>query len=204
MTPSRSLLLRRRQLMNLSVIPTIFCAIGTCVLALDLMAQSGADTTGARQAAATDAEYAAIDLPPALQVLPPDPTAGERPLEAARRSLEKTLRDFVGSAQRNIGKALLAYASDDIRVFREQSFPAVGVEAARLMLSSDNGTVSRELGAIRLSDSGDLCVSYGNYSDVHGNVGERGIYVMIWRIDLNGDWKLALDLQKNVAPTAAH
>ena len=145
-----------------------------------------------------------IDSPPALQILPPDPTAGERPLEAAKRSLEKTMREFLGSAQRNIGKALLAYASDDIRVFREQSFPAVGLDAARLMLSSDNGTVSRELGAIRLSDSGDLCVSYGNYSDVHGNVGERGIYVMIWRIDMNGDWKLALDLQKNVAPTAAH
>ena len=145
-----------------------------------------------------------VDSPPALQILPPDPTAGERPLEAAKRSLEKTMREFLGSAQRNIGKALLAYASDDIRVFREQSFPAVGLDAARLMLSSDNGTVSRELGAIRLSDSGDLCVSYGNYSDVHGNVGERGIYVMIWRIDMNGDWKLALDLQKNVAPTAAH
>ena len=145
-----------------------------------------------------------IDSPPALQILPPDPTAGERPLEAAKRSLEKTMREFLGSAQRNIGKALLAYASDDIRVFREQSFPAVGLDAARLMLSSDNGTVSREPGAIRLSDSGDLCVSYGNYSDVRGNVGERGIYVMIWRINMNGDWKLALDLQKKVAPTPAH
>jgi ketosteroid isomerase-like protein len=145
-----------------------------------------------------------IDSPPALQILPPDPTAGERPLEAAKRSLEKTMREFLGSAQRNIGKALLAYASDDIRVFREQSFPAVGLDAARLMLSSDNGTVSRELGAIRLSDSGDLCVSYGNYSDVRDNISERGIYLMIWRIDMNGDWKLALDLQKNVASTAAH
>src|SRR5438105_14780892 len=288
MTPSRSLLLRRRQLMNLSVIPTIFCAIGTCVLALDLMAQSGADTTGARQAAATDAEYAGvaltkgmpaasvdyfaddgvafapfaingkkywasrkdfpgtliwqptfaaaaraadlayttgpwemkkkgedislayghyvtvwkkqagetwrmvldvgidhaqpIDLPPALQILPPDPTAGERPLEAARRSLEKTLRDFVGSAHRNIGKAVLTYASDDIRVFREQSFPAVGLDAAHLMLSSETGAVSRELGPTRLSDSGDLCVSYGNYSEVRGNVGDRVIYVMMWRL----------------------
>jgi ketosteroid isomerase-like protein len=145
-----------------------------------------------------------IDSPPALQILPPDPTAGERPLEAAKRNLEKTMRDFVESAQRNVGKALLAHASDDIRVFREQAFPAAGLDAARLMLGSDNGTVSRELDASRLSNSGDLCVSYGNYSEVRGNVGERGIYVMIWRIDMNGDWKLALDLQKKVAPTPAH
>jgi hypothetical protein len=27
---------------------------------------------------------------------------------------------------------------------------------------------------------------------------------MIWRIDMNGDWKLALDLQKKVASTPAH
>src|SRR5438067_7141780 len=264
MTPSRSLLLRRRQPMNLSVVQSIFCAVGICIMALDLMAESAADTAAARSAAAVDTEYARvaldkgmpaasveyftddgvafapfavngkkywasrkdfpgiliwqpsfaaaaraadlayttgpwemkkrgeeislayghyvtvwkkqagetwrilldvgidhaqpIDSPPALQILPPDPTAGERPLEAAKRSLEKTMREFLGSAQRNIGKALLAYASDDIRVFREQSFPAVGLDAARLMLSSDNGTVSRELGAIRLSDSGDLSI----------------------------------------------
>jgi hypothetical protein len=114
------------------------------------------------------------------------------------------MRALVESARRNVGKALLAYASDDIRVYREQSFPAVGLSAARLMLGSDNGTVSRELSAIRLSDSGDLSVSYGNYSEARGNVGQRGIYVMIWRTDMNGDWKLALDLQKKVAPTSPH
>ena len=145
-----------------------------------------------------------IDSPPGLQILPPDPTAGERPLEAAKRTLGKTTRDFVESAQGNMGKALLTHASDDIRVFREQAFPAVGLDAARLMLSSETGAVSYELGATRLSNSGDLCVSYGNYSEVRGNVGERGIYVMIWRINMNGDWKLALDLQKKVAAALVH
>src|SRR5438874_13053312 len=264
MTPSRSLLLRRRQLMNLSVMQCIFCAVGICVLVLDLMAQPAADTAAARSAAAADTEYARvaldkgmpaasvdyfaddgvafapfavngkkywasrkdfpgiliwqpsfaaaagaadlaytigpwemkkkgeeislaygdyvtvwkkqpgetwrmvldvgidhaqpIDPPQALQILPPDPTAGARPVEAAKRSLEKTMRDFVESAKKNIGKALLVHASDDIRVFREQSFPAVGLDAGRLLLGSDNGTVSRELGANRLSNSGDLCV----------------------------------------------
>jgi len=296
--------------MNLSVIQSIFCAVGTCLLALDLMAQPGADTAAARSAAAADTDYARIaldkgmpaasvdyfaddgvafapfpvngkkywasrkdfpgilvwqpsfaaaaraadlayttgpwemkkkgeeislayghyitvwkkqageswrmlldigidhaqpiDSAPALQILPPDPTAGERPLEATKRSLEKTMRDFIGSAQKSIGKALLAFASDDIRVFREQSFPAVGLDAARLMVGSDNGTVSRELGVTRLSKSGDLCLSYGNYSDVRGSAGDRGIYVMIWRINMNGDWKVALDLQKKVASTPAH
>jgi len=42
----------------------------------------------------------------------------------------------------------------------------------------------------RLSDSGgDLSVSYGNYSEARGNVGQRGIYDHDWRTTLNGDWK---------------
>jgi ketosteroid isomerase-like protein len=140
------------------------------------------------------------DPPGSLQVLPPDPTAGERPLEEAKRSLQKTTRAFFQSAQQNIGKAILNNASDDIRIYREKSFPAVGLTAARLMLSSANGKVSREPGGGQLSNSADLSYSYGSFAEDRGNTIDRGIYVMIWRINMNGDWKLVLDLEKKVLP----
>src|SRR5437868_15362520 len=62
MTSSRSLLLRRRQLLNLSVMRSIFCVIGIGLFALNLIAQSEADTAAARSAATTDIEYASIAL----------------------------------------------------------------------------------------------------------------------------------------------
>ena len=51
-----------------------------------------------------------------------------------------------------------------------------------------------------MSRSGDLYYSYGNYSEERGNVVERGIYIMIWRANMNGDWKLVLDLRKKLPP----
>ena len=144
-------------------------------------------------------ENAQPTSPPAqLEILPPDPTAGERPVEEARQSLRKAIRAFLHAAQRNIGKAISTNAAEEIRVFREQSFPAVGLTAARLMLSSATGKVIREPGAIELSNSADLAYTHGNYAEDRAIAIEHGIYVMIWRIDMNGDWKLVCDVQKKV------
>ena len=137
---------------------------------------------------------------PSLQVLPPDITAGAQPPENARRSLQKAERQFTNAAHNNIGQAILDCASDDIRVYREKSFPAVGLVAARLMLTSEHGKVTFERGNSKMSGSGDLSYSYGNYSEDRGNAVERGIYLLIWRANMNGDWKLALNLQKKLPP----
>jgi ketosteroid isomerase-like protein len=137
---------------------------------------------------------------PGLQVLPPDITAGTRPQENARRSLQRAGRQFAKAAHNNIGQAILDWATDDVRVYREKSFPAVGLVAARLMLTSEHGKVTFEPGNSKMSGSADLSYSYGNYSEDRGNAVERGIYLMIWRANMNGDWKLALNLQKKLPP----
>jgi len=139
---------------------------------------------------------------PGLQVLPPDVTAGTQPLENARRSLQKAERQFTKAAHSNIGQAILDSATDDVRVYREKSFPAIGLVAAKLMLTSEHGEASFEAGGSKMSRSGDLSYSYGNYSEERGNAVERGIYLMIWRANMNGDWKLALNLQKKNPSTA--
>jgi ketosteroid isomerase-like protein len=137
---------------------------------------------------------------PSLQVLPPDVTAGTQPQENSRRSLQKAERQFAEVAHNGIGKAILDIATDDIRVYREKSFPAIGLVAAKLMLTSEHGKVTFEPAGSRMSKSGDLSYSYGNYSEERGNVVDRGIYLMIWRANMNGDWKLALNLQKKLPP----
>ena len=142
------------------------------------------------------------ESPPGLQLLPPDVTAGTQPQENSRRSLQKAERQFGEAAHNSIGQAILDYATDDIRIYREKSFPAVGLVPAKLMLTSDDGSVTLERGGSKMSRSGDLSYSYGNYSEERGNVGERGIYLMIWRANMNGDWKLALNLQKKLPPAA--
>jgi ketosteroid isomerase-like protein len=136
--------------------------------------------------------------PPNLEVLPSDIAAVTRQQEDARRELRKAQGKFAEAARNDSGKAIIDSAADDIRVYRDKPFPAVGLVAVRLMLSSEHGQRTFEAGGSKMSSSGDLYYRYGNYSEEHGNVVEHGIYVMIWRANMNGDWKLLLNLQKKL------
>jgi ketosteroid isomerase-like protein len=138
------------------------------------------------------------DPPPNLEVLPSDIGAGTRQQDDARRELQKSERKFAEAARNDIGKAIIDSATDDIRAYRDKSFPAIGLVAVKLMLGSEHGHVTFETGGSKMSSSGDLYYSYGNYSEERGNVVEKGIYLMIWRANMNGDWKLVLDLRKKL------
>jgi ketosteroid isomerase-like protein len=140
------------------------------------------------------------DPPPNLEVLPSDIAAGTRQQEDARRELGKGERKLAEAARNDIGKAIIDSATEDVRVYRDKSFPAVGLGAVRLMLGSEHGQVTFEAGGSKMSSSADLYYSYGNYSEERGNVVEHGVYVMIWRANMNGDWKVVLNLQKKLLP----
>jgi ketosteroid isomerase-like protein len=135
------------------------------------------------------------ESPAEVQLLPP---AAVRDFHAdlARRALEKAEKMFADALKMDAGRAIADSASEDIRIFRENSFPAVGKTAAKLMLNSDHGEMSREILGRGLSASGDLAYRYGSYSTGHGIVTERGYYLSIWKLDAKGDWKLLIDLQK--------
>jgi ketosteroid isomerase-like protein len=136
--------------------------------------------------------------PPNLEILPPEIT--QQPSDDAHRNLRKAEGKFTDAARNDTGKAIIDSATDDIRVYRDKSFPAVGLVAVKLMLGSEHEQVTFESAGSKMGSSGDLYFSYGNYSEKHGNIVEHGIYVMIWRANMNGDWKLALDLQKKLPP----
>ena len=134
--------------------------------------------------------------PPNLQILPPEIT--QQPRDDAHRNLRNAVFKLTGAARNDIGKAIIDSATDDIRVYRDKTFPAVGLVAIKLMLCSEHEQVTFEPAGSKMSSSGDLYFGYGNYSEKHGSIVEHGIYVMIWRANLNGDWKLVLDLQKKL------
>ena len=136
--------------------------------------------------------------PPNLEILAPEIT--EQPRDDAHRNLRKAEGKFTDAARNDIGKAIVDSATDDIRVYRDKSFPAGGLVAMKLMLGSEHEQVTFESASSKISSSGDLYYSYGNYSEKRGNITERGIYVMIWRANMNGDWKIALNLQKKLPP----
>jgi ketosteroid isomerase-like protein len=136
--------------------------------------------------------------PPDLEILPPDITQQSR--DDTHHNLRKAEDKLAEAARNDIGKAIIDSATDDVRVYRDNAFPAVGLVAVKLMLGSEHEQLTFESAGSKMSSSGDLYYSYGNYSEKHGNVVERGIYVMIWRANMNGDWKLALNLQKKLPP----
>jgi ketosteroid isomerase-like protein len=121
-------------------------------------------------------------------------------LKTARKSLADAEKEFDNASAKNAGAALIAAAAENIRVFRNGRFPAVGRDAAQLMLGYDHGKLtSKRLGGV-VSHSGDLAYSYGEYSNERQDGTERGYYVTVWRMSLGGDWQLAVDVRKKGPP----
>jgi ketosteroid isomerase-like protein len=120
--------------------------------------------------------------------------------ETARAALERVQTDFAESLKKDEGDAILDAASEDIRVYRRGLLPAVEKSPAKKMLAAEHAKTSRTPLGAGTSTATDLAYEYGEYRSDHGRANEHGIYLCIWRLDLDGAWKLALDLQKSAPP----
>ena len=118
-----------------------------------------------------------------------------RDLSSARRKLSEAESKFKTAAKADSTIALTEAGSPTLRVHREGVFPAVGRDAARLMLSVRRGKLTFERLGGAISAAGDLAYSYGKYLLVKAETTERGHYLQIWRTDPDGSWKIALDYQ---------
>lgn len=102
------------------------------------------------------------------------------------------------SVAQGITNAYQSYMADDIRLYREGAFPAVGREAARSALSARQGVMNWQPTKADVSKSGDLGYTYGLYDfkgdGADGKAAEHGNYLRIWRKQEHGKWKVALDL----------
>ncbi|MEY2440145.1 MAG: hypothetical protein QOI34_1530 [Verrucomicrobiota bacterium] len=132
-----------------------------------------------------------------VQLSPPNATpSGASQLAQKEGIFERALRT-------NAGPAVLDAASHDVRVFREDSFPAVGADAAKALLDADHSKITRNSAGSGISASSDLAYRYGAYSSERGTVLESGYYLTVWQIDRAGVWKIILDLQKKI-PTGTN
>ena len=113
-----------------------------------------------------------------------------------RHTLEKAEKMFANALAVDAGTAISDSASEEIRVFRDDSFPAMGKEAATIMLNSDHGKMTRKVSGGAMSTSDDLAFRYGSCSSERGKSTEPGYFLTIWKVDRNRNWKIILDLQK--------
>jgi ketosteroid isomerase-like protein len=125
------------------------------------------------------------DKPPKAK---PDP-------DSARKAFEQAQKKFAEAAKADSGRAALAVAADDIRVYRDAHFPAVGLASAGGLLTAQGRKLLLETLGGDMSHSADLAYTYGKYSSA-GEGNEKGHYFQIWQRDDAGHWKLVLDWQQ--------
>src|SRR5215213_1418351 len=114
---------------------------------------------------------------------PVDVTSGrEALLDRDRKYAAEVLKE--GAAM-----SYLAYAAPEVRLYRMNSLPFIGREAAIAQLSKTTEQVKWQPIAADVSRAGDLGYTHGTYES--GN--ERGSYVRIWKKQ-NGEWRIVMDV----------
>jgi ketosteroid isomerase-like protein len=117
--------------------------------------------------------------------------------ESASADLDKVQSDFAESLKEDKAEAIINNASDDIRVYRHGQLPALGKTAAKKMLVEQDAKTTRTPVGAGTSNPIDLAYEYGEYANEHDITTQRGTYLCVWRLESDGAWKLALDLQKS-------
>lgn len=116
--------------------------------------------------------------------------------ESARKAFKDAQEKFAVAATADSGRAAIAAAADEIRVYRDGRFPAVGLASAGGLLTAQGRPLTFESMASDMSQSGDLAYTYGKYSGTGSETNEKGHYFQIWQRADAGPWKLVLDWQQ--------
>lgn len=138
--------------------------------------------------------------PPLEISLSPDDIIAAADQPSAFKKLREAETKFTAAAKSDSTAALLAASSTTVRVHREGVLPALGKEAAGLMLSVRKGKLALERMGGGVSQAGDLAYSYGRYALTIPQKTEHGHYLQIWRTDKYGWWQIALDYQTPSPP----
>lgn len=121
-------------------------------------------------------------------------------IENARKGAQRAQKAFIHAANEDAAAAIAAQADPTVRVYRDGIFPAVGRDAAAVMLNGRSGKLVMQPLDGGLGRTGDLGYDYGRYSLARAAVKERGHYLQIWRTNSAGVWKLVLDLERKLPP----
>jgi ketosteroid isomerase-like protein len=139
--------------------------------------------------------------PPPTEMVSSDDGLNE-PIDTkkSRKAARAAREQFTKEAASDSVAAFVAFADDNIRVYREGVFPAIGREAAGVMLGSKTGKLKLGSNGGGMSRTGDIGYDYGSYDFKRGEANEHGYYLQVWRTDATGKWKLAVDLERKLAP----
>ncbi len=113
--------------------------------------------------------------------------------DGARKTLLEAQQKFAETAKTDSGKAALSVAADDIRVYRDGHFPAVGLASGGGLLTAQSAKLLVETIGGDMSRSADLAYTYGKYSSVTDANAGKGHYFQIWQKNDAEHWKLVLD-----------
>jgi ketosteroid isomerase-like protein len=139
----------------------------------------------------------------------PEPTAKPEPLKllepdkgarGTAESLQEAQNGFQATAKLDFTKAFRQFGSDDVRLYRNGSFPALGKEAGAKLLGPEQASVAMEVMKSDMSSSADLAYSYGSCSDTRTQPAAPGHFLQVWQTDASGAWKLVLDWQQPLPP----
>jgi len=133
------------------------------------------------------------DAKPPLQLVLP---RNRRP--GTLESLQQSQSDFIATARLDFTKAFRQFGSDEVRLYRDGSFPTVGKKAAAELLEPEQAGVTMEVMQNEMSSSADLAYNYGSCTDTRSQPGRPGHFLQIWQTDDTGAWKLVLDWQQAV------
>ena len=115
---------------------------------------------------------------------------------AVRNALLERDRAYAqASLKEGTVKAFSAYASPDVRLYRNGNLPFIGRAASVNALGSNNKDVSWTPIAGDVSRSRDLGYTHGTYDvvDASKKVTDHGSYVRIWKNE-GGQWRIVLDV----------
>jgi ketosteroid isomerase-like protein len=129
---------------------------------------------------------------------------GTADVEASRASLLDAERDLAKNASaKGPAQAFLAHADDSIRLYRQNSFPVVGIEAVRKALDGKTEVVTWQATKANVARSGDLGYVYGTYESkaqaADAKPAEQGNYMRIWKRQ-GGKWRVVLEVATPAPP----
>jgi ketosteroid isomerase-like protein len=135
-------------------------------------------------------------LPGDMQLVQPSDQPGVFDLDLVRRDLEKAEKALGEALAKDAGAAVATSAADNVRLYRENAFPAVGKTAASRLLGSEHGKMTRKTSGGGMSSSGDLAYRYGSYALERSDGNEQGYFLSIWILDPTHGWQIIADVQK--------
>jgi ketosteroid isomerase-like protein len=136
-------------------------------------------------------ENGGSDAKPPLQLVVPKNAA-----KGAPQSFQDTQVAFIATAQLDFTKAFRQFGSDEVRLYRNGSFPTIGKKDGVELLGPEQAGLAMEVMKTDMSSSADLAYMYGSYSDARTQPGKAGHFLQVWQTDAAGAWKLVLDWQQ--------